>query len=76
MGKDREFFALFIIFILVFSLLSLLTEQRLRALDVYEILPRFQVVAPPRDIEQGDTDSQAPDSMTRLPVEPNLAPDD
>lgn len=76
MGKDREFFALFIIFILVFSLLSLLTEQRLRALDVYEMLPRLQVVAPPRDVEPVDTESQAPGSMLQSPVNPDLAPDD
>lgn len=76
MGKDREFFTLFIIFILVFSLLSLLTEQRLRALGVYEMLPRLHVIAPPDDIEQGDTESQAPGSQIRSPVKPNVEPDD
>ena len=73
MGKDREFFTLFIIFILVFSLLSLLTEQRLRALDVYEMLPRLEVISPPHDVEPDETDNQAPDSIMRSPVEPDLA---
>lgn len=75
MGKDREFFTLFIIFILVFSLLSLLTEQRLRALDVYEVLPRLHVVAPPETGEERETESNAPGSQLQSPLSPDLAPD-
>ncbi|HRW49091.1 MAG TPA: hypothetical protein P5333_16350 [Caldilinea sp.] len=75
MGKDREFFTLFIIFILVFSLLSLLTEQRLRALDVYEVLPRLHVVAPSEAGEEGETESHAPGSQLQSPLSPDLTPD-
>lgn len=75
MGKDREFFTLFIIFILVFSLLSLLTEQRLRALDVYEVLPRLHVVAPSEAGEEGETESHAPGSQLQSPLSPVLTPD-
>lgn len=49
MHKNREFLALFIIFVLVFSLLSIFTEQRLRAFDVQRLVPRIYVAAPQRD---------------------------
>ena len=52
MGKDREFFALFSIFILIFSLLSMVTEHRVRALDVVDLLPRFHGIAPQRESGQ------------------------
>jgi hypothetical protein len=46
MYKNREFLALFIIFVLIFSLLSMFTEQRLRAFDLHELVPRINVLAP------------------------------
>lgn len=49
MYKNREFLALFIIFVLLFSLLSMFTEQRLRAFDLHELVPHIDVLAPQRD---------------------------
>ncbi len=65
MGKDREFFALFIIFILIFSLLSMVTEQRLRALD---LLPRFHDFAPQHDAGQLQEESQSINPAMRSPL--------
>lgn len=65
MGKDREFFALFIIFILIFSLLSMVTEQRLRALD---LLPRFHDIAPQRDAGRAQEESQSINPAMRSPL--------
>lgn len=51
MYKNREFLALFILFLVVFILVSIITEQPLRAFNVEEIVPRIYVVMPGDEAE-------------------------